>query len=681
MLKQKVIFENGNNIIAIACSQMAYNMICNTYSNFSIKIYKKLKEIAKTKHLNIALKEDAKSALGFCYGFSISSGRAVCAISFCDFLNCIEQAFLQARTNFPLVLNICFDSMHKKEGDITYLLNCGIIVLFAKDVQEIYDFNIIALKLSEKLNLPIAIIFEDFFASEQYKKCYIFEKDEDILNFLSLCDKRDSILDTDKLLAINSLKKEEDFFYTNIILNEKMLEGKKYLYKFFNEFYQFSGRKYAEIEKYLAKDSDVLLFLLGGNFEIAKEAVDILRKDSKKVGIFTLKVLSPCFLEQIGEICQNTKVLICLDKQNNIGSSDSNLSLKIKAVLQERGLNTKVITRIYKALNTKDIIDVFNESFMYIDGKEIKAFDYLNYNFYKKEKEIFNKIKKSEENNEILDKKFIKGHNACPGCSIPTNLNLFFSCIDSDIVMLLQNGCAMYVSTNYPKTSIKINCIHNFSQNSPSIIAGISEMFEQKKKLNQVKKDITFVMVTGDGGFDSCFSDIMFSALKKYKFIILEYDNLGSMNTGELEKEEFLNRAFFYKDNIQILKKLDLPYLASVCEGYKDDFIQKVKKAMQYSKKGVCYIKALSFCPKNWCVDTKYAIENMQIAVKSCFYPLYEIEEGKTKITYNPEEKEEKESIESWLSKIEIAKDIDNQNILNIQKQVDKKWEKLKQSI
>ena len=51
-------------------------------------------------------------------------------------------------------------------------------------------------------------------------------------------------------------------------------------------------------------------------------------------------------------------------------------------------------------------------------------------------------------------------------------------------------------------------------------------------------------------------------------------------------------------------------------------------------------------CSRGRRIDTDKALENLQIAVQTCFWPLFEVEYGKWKRNYKPREKL---SVKEWL--------------------------------
>ena len=80
-----------------------------------------------------------------------------------------------------------------------------------------------------------------------------------------------------------------------------------------------------------------------------------------------------------------------------------------------------------------------------------------------------------------------------------------------------------------------------------------------------------------------------------------------------------------------------------VSEAFPQDLIKKAAKAQWYAQNvGTVYGKILIACPLNWKSDDRYGATIVEAAVNSNFFPLYEVEQGQTTITYNPEAKKKK---------------------------------------
>ena len=111
------------------------------------------------------------------------------------------------------------------------------------------------------------------------------------------------------------------------------------------------------------------------------------------------------------------------------------------------------------------------------------------------------------------------------------------------------------------------------------------------------------------------------------------------------------------------------------------DFIKKAAKAQYYAQKhGMAYLKALSACPLNWGDAPNLERRVIAAAVDCCYFPLYEVEQGITKISYDPKEK--KLPVTAWLEKMGRTKHLGNETYRPVtdalQAEIDRRWETLK---
>ena len=291
------------------------------------------------------------------------------------------------------------------------------------------------------------------------------------------------------------------------------------------------------------------------------------------------------------------------------------------------------------------------------------------------------------------------GHGACPGCGIPINVNLLLKGIEGNVVLLFQTGCGMVVTTGYPKTAFRVPFLHNLFQNGAATLSGVVEAFHQRQKRGEYPDgEITFVMVSGDGGMDIGMGSALGTALRGHKLIIFEYDNGGYMNTGyqlsystplgaksstsHVGKTQY-GKNFFHKDTPELMAATHIPYVATVAESNPTDFIRKAAKAAAYSREfGTAYIKALSACPLNW--NDKPNLERSVIAaaVDCCYFPLYEIERGITALNYDPALSNKKIPVTEWLGMMgrtrHLLKEEYRSVAEEIQKEIDRRYARLR---
>jgi pyruvate ferredoxin oxidoreductase beta subunit len=91
------------------------------------------------------------------------------------------------------------------------------------------------------------------------------------------------------------------------------------------------------------------------------------------------------------------------------------------------------------------------------------------------------------------------------------------------------------------------------------------------------------------------------------------------------------------KNMVQIAVAHNIPYVATACPSFPFDLLDKVKRASEIE--GPAYIHILSVCPTGWRIQPADAIKYGRQAVNSCVFPLFEVVNGKYRITYKPSEK------------------------------------------
>lgn len=722
MKEQIMEYASGNEIAAIAVRQIGYDLMGYYPITPSTQIAENLdlmRAEGSTDLIMIAA-EGEHSAAGICYGASVGGGRVFNATSANGLLYALEQLPVQSGTRYPMVMNLACRtvsgplSIKGDHSDIMYMLNTGWLIFFAHTVQEVYDFNIIALRLAEMVRLPAVVAFDGFFTSHQKRRCYRFAEDAVVRDFLG--EKKDPypFFDLEHPITVGSYMNEPDLINNRYQLHLAMEEAGKRILELFRSYQTLSGREYREWEGYQHEDADTLLILLGSSYDTAQAAVDRMRQEGKRVGVLTLHILRPFPAKELYEACRHANYIVVADRQDSYGAGGGNLSLEIRAAMQRYGGTARIKSIVYglggKDFYVEDAIHMLewaaeeNEAdFCYYGVTPGSQAEQVQEEFFApltREKTDLGITTKTLNATTAVPKRLAPGHGACPGCGIPVNLNLLLRVIEDPVVLLFQTGCGMIVTTPYPKTSFKVPYLHNLFQNGAATLSGLAEICYRKQRKGELPHgDILFIMVSGDGGMDIGMGSAIGTALRGHRLLLFEYDNGGYMNTGyQLSYstpkgarsatshvgERQYGKTFFHKDMPQIMAAANIPYVATVAESNPADFMKKAEKAAEYAKEyGVAYVKALSACPLNW--NDKPATERSVIgaAVDSCFFPLYEVECGKTRLSYDPEQSGKKIPIIDWLTMMGRTKHLGKEEYKDIveelQMEVDRRFRSIKE--
>ncbi|UOF92190.1 thiamine pyrophosphate-dependent enzyme [Fodinisporobacter ferrooxydans] len=739
--EQTTDFRSGNEMAARAAAQINYHLMGFYPITPSTEIAEYLDEMkVEGEHDIVMVPADGEhGAAGVCYGAAVAGGRVFNATSANGFLYMLEQLPVQSGTRFPMVLNLVTRSVsgpldiRGDHSDLYYGLNVGWPILLAKEPQAVYDMNIIALRLAEHkdIRLPVIVASDGFFTSHQKRRVQYFSSREAVQRFVGeMPNGYLHALDVNHPITIGPYMNDPDYINNKFQQSNAMFEAERVFAELTEEYAKISGRKYEVLDLYQMEDAEIAVFLLNSASDTAKDVVDELRAQGIKAGVIAPNMIRPFPVKAIQHALKDVKVVLVGERAESFGGHGGNMTFEVKAALQEIHAETKVLTRIYglggKDFFAKDAEAFFQSCIDAMNGQDLPAFDYhghmpgnteampqqLLQPLTKEQTTGFVSVEKDEQTGQLKVKvpplraltakarRLAPGHGACPGCGIFPGVETFLRGIEGDVVVLYQTGCAMVTTTGYPYSSHKVTYIHNLFQNGAATLSGTVEMFHERKRRGEIEigDDITFVMVTGDGGMDIGMGPAIGAALRNHKMIILEYDNEGYMNTGaQLSYSTPLGhmtatsnvggqssgKSFHHKDTPQLMAATNIPYVFTGTEAFAQDLIKKAAKAQWYAKhEGLAYGKILIACPLNWKAADDAGNTIVGAAVNSCFFPLYEVENGITTITYNPEEKNKRVPASEWLKLMgktkHLLKPEYETQLKRFEEEVERRWVRLK---
>lgn len=743
LIRQRTDFRNGNEAAALAARDIGFHLMGYYPITPSTEVAETLSKMQAEGAHDIAMipGDGEHGAAGICYGAALGGGRVLNVTSSQGLLYALEQMPVQAGTRVPMVLNVATRTVSAPldircdHSDLYFVLNTGWIILLARDPQAVYDLNFAAVRIGEHedVRLPVLLAYDGFFTSHQKRRLEVFDDADAVRDFLGPPGAPVTALDPTRPVTFGPCMNDPDLINNKMQLAEAMEAARRVIPEVLAELAALSGRAYPLVDAYRMEDAEAAVVLLNTAAETAKEVADRLRAEGRRVGVVSLNSLRPFPGQELRDLFKNVRAVLVGDRGDSYGAGNGNLGLEIRAALQQDAENkTLILNRIY-GLGGRDFYDADAEQF-FAEALEAAARGSVETPFAyhgayagdsgKKpppglpaitSEEVSRgmaKVTQDEESGKLkveleplwamtaVPSRIAPGHGGCPGCGIFPVLHQAYSVLEGDLVVLFQTGCAMVVTTAYPHTSHRITYIHNLFQNGAATLSGLVEMYFERMRRGELpgSPDITFMMVTGDGGMDIGIGSALGAANRNHRMIILEYDNQGYMNTGaqlsyatpmghrtstsEVGKVQ-TGKTFHHKDTAQIFAACHLPYVFTASEGYPEDFMRKIAKAQWYAKRqGLVYGKVLSFCPLNWQTTDDAAEDVLQAAIDSCFFPLYEVEKGFTTLTYDPDAVGRRRPVADWLGLMGKTKHLltpDNAERLEaIENEVDRRWQRLK---
>ncbi|TET47175.1 pyruvate ferredoxin oxidoreductase [candidate division TA06 bacterium] len=284
------------------------------------------------------------------------------------------------------------------------------------------------------------------------------------------------------------------------------------------------------------------------------------------------------------------------------------------------------------------------------------------------------------------------GHRACVGCGATIIARQVLAATETPVVCSISTGCLEVVSTLYPFNAWQVPFIHNAFENSAATISGIEACYRALKRRGKIDREIKFIGWGGDGGtYDIGIQALSGAVEREHDFLFICYDNQAYMNTGIQRSSatplgahtttspagsvipgKIQNR----KDLTEIMIAHDIPYAAQASPGHWNDLATKVRKAL--NTPGATFINILSPCQLGWRHEPSETIEIARIAVDTCFWPLYEVENGNYKITKKPKKKLPISAFLENQGRFRHLMKPENKKVVEeLQAFVDRKWELL----
>ena len=292
---------------------------------------------------------------------------------------------------------------------------------------------------------------------------------------------------------------------------------------------------------------------------------------------------------------------------------------------------------------------------------------------------------------------FESGHRMCAGCGAPPVARMIMRALHEKDHAVVSNatGCMEVSTCIYPYTSWSSSYIHTAFENAAATCSGVEAAYNTMKRKGKLKEDehFKFIAFGGDGGtYDIGLQSLSGAMERGHDMTYVCYDNGAYMNTGIQRSsatphfadtttspagEVIPGKMQVRKDLTEIMEAHHLPYVAQTAAfmNFKDLY-EKAEKAI-YTE-GPTYLNVLAPCPRGWGYPTDMLMPINKLAVDTCYWPLYEIENGKYKITYKPAKKL---PIEEFLRPQRRFKHMfkpgNEWMIEEFQKEVDKRWQEL----
>jgi pyruvate/2-oxoacid:ferredoxin oxidoreductase beta subunit len=277
---------------------------------------------------------------------------------------------------------------------------------------------------------------------------------------------------------------------------------------------------------------------------------------------------------------------------------------------------------------------------------------------------------------------FAPGVAFCSGCVLELNLRFVSRVLGKDIIFVGTPSCSAPVLHGQNTQAWHRHPYYACTMTGVASSATGLTRYYQKAGI-----DATVVCHTGDGcAMDVGFQTLSGAAERNEKMIYITYDNEGYMNTGIQQSSgtpfgaststtplgrESRGKTTGSKNMPLVMAMHDIPYVATATLSHLEDYAKKLVRAKEVSKEGFCYIHVFCPCVPGWRIPTDASIQVCREAVRTNYFPLWEMDHGTCRITQKVREPKPVAELTKMVGKFKHLK---GEELAVLQAQVDHRF-------
>lgn len=226
-------------------------------------------------------------------------------------------------------------------GDHSDVMACrqtGFAMFCSGSVQEVMDLTAVPHLVSLKTSIPFVNFFDGFRTSHEYQKVEVMEQDEvaKLVDFEDIKRFRDRALSPERPVTRGTAENPETFFTHREACNQYYENVLEIVEEYLGKISKITGREYHLFSYYGAEDAENIIILMGSATEAAREAIDHLVKQGKKVGMISVHLYRPFSVKHLlAAVPKTVKRIAVLDRTKEPGAEGEPLYLDVKSAFYD----------------------------------------------------------------------------------------------------------------------------------------------------------------------------------------------------------------------------------------------------------------------------------------------------------------------------------------------------------
>ena len=243
-----------------------------------------------------------------------------------ELLPCVFN--VSARTLASHALSIFGDHQ-----DVMAVRQTGFAMLAEGSVQEVMDLSGVAHLATLKSRVPFVNFFDGFRTSHEIQKIEVIDQDAlaALIDQDALADFRKRGLSPEAPVARGMAENPDVFFQHREASNKFYDAVPEIVEEYMKEVSKITGRNYSLFDYYGDPEAENVIVAMGSVTETAKEVIDYLRAQGKKVGLVSVHLYRPFSVKHLRAAVPATCKRLCvLDRTKEPGANGEPLALDVK---------------------------------------------------------------------------------------------------------------------------------------------------------------------------------------------------------------------------------------------------------------------------------------------------------------------------------------------------------------
>jgi pyruvate ferredoxin oxidoreductase alpha subunit len=318
----------GSLAVAQAVAATRPQVICAYPISPQTHIVEALSRIVKTGELSpceFVTVESEFAAMSVAIGAAATGSRAYTATASQGLLFMAEAVYNASGLGLPIVVTVANRAIGapiniwNDHSDAMSQRDSGWIQLYAEDNQEAADLHVQAVRLAEKLSLPVMVCMDGFILTHAYEQVEVPDQ-RAVDAFLPRVEPR-QLLTPDAPVTIGAMAGPEVFAEVRYLAHAKHLQALEEIPRVAADWHAGFGRDSGGLVRpYRLEGARTVVVALGSVLGTVKDAVDELRAAGTEIGVLGITTYRPFPTEAVRDALHGADRVVVIDKALAVGS-------------------------------------------------------------------------------------------------------------------------------------------------------------------------------------------------------------------------------------------------------------------------------------------------------------------------------------------------------------------------